>query len=177
MLVLVYIMPLHLPSIRNRDSTRSTTATIDVDPEQCRRKKMPTERHGQHQISTTKRIRKPKGLKGGEPTCVDSNGRVRARGVSDGPGYGWTGERAERKDGDGHAHATTNVRGVAEWDEWRADEAHERAGRRAVDDGERDERFGAVHVWPEEGQQACEGDRGHHDVERAWRGGGGSVRC
>jgi hypothetical protein len=23
-------------------------------------------------------------------------------------------------------------------------------------------------VWPEEGQQACERGRGHHDVERAW---------
>ena len=93
--------------------------------------------------------------------------------MSNGTGYGWTRECAERKDGDGHAHATADVRGIAERDERRADKARERAGRRAVDDGERDERSGAVHVWPEEGQQACEGDRGHHDVQRAWRAGGG----
>jgi hypothetical protein len=133
------------------------------------------DRHGQHQISTTKGIREPKRFKGGRTnTCVDSNSGVRARVVSDGTRYWRTRERAKRKDGESHAEPTADVRGVAKWDERRGDEARERTRRRAVDDGERDEPTRTVHVWPKEGQQTCEEGCGRHDVERAWRGGRGS---
>ena len=72
------------------------------------------------------------------------------------------------EDGEEHAYAAPDVPRVAERNEGRADEARERAGPRAVEECERDERARAVRVWPEEGHYACEEDRGRHDVERAW---------
>ena len=105
---------------------------------------------------------------GRKHTCVDSNGRVRARGVNDGAGYGRARERTEREDGDGRADAAPDVRRVTEGDERRGDETHECAGRHAVDDCERDERSGAVCMWPDKGQGAREEGRGRHDVEWAW---------
>jgi len=94
---------------------------------------------------------KKEGGGGRKHTCIVSNGIVPARGAHDGPRYGRARERTEREDGAEHAYAAPDVPRVAERNEGRAHEARERAGRRAVAERERDERAGAVRVWPEEG--------------------------
>ena len=127
-----------------------------------------TDQHGQQQISTTNGTRKTilnRGVR--KHTCIVSNGIVPARGAHDGARYGRARERTEREDREEHAYAAPDVPRVAERDEGRAEDAHVRAGRCAVEERERDERAGAVRVRPEEGHYACEEDRGRHDVERA----------
>ena len=127
-----------------------------------------TDQHGQQQISTTNGTGKTilnRGVR--KPTCIVSNGIVPARGAHDGARYGRARERTEREEGEEHAYAAPDVPRVAERDEGRAEDAHVRAGRRAVEERERDEHAGAVRVRPEEGHYACEKERGRHDVERA----------
>jgi hypothetical protein len=120
-----------------------------------------------HERDTKTKLKK-EGGEGRKHTCIDSNGIIPTRGAHDGARYGRARERTEREDREEHAYAAPNIPRVAERNEGHADEAHERAGRRAVEERERDERAGAVRVGPEEGHYACEEDRGRHDVERAW---------